>query len=221
MVAPPDAASLARGLAVLGQEDVRRELLDNALTTFGRKLVEPIAALLSTGESQAEKRLSLFRDIVVAQARELRMTHATTQMLVEDLRRMLDDEYLRALSECEEKVQRPRVQKLAQDALRAVGKTFHRALERWPDHAEQLAFAIASRMTEPLPWKDSPAIVRGHVVDAIEEFLWLGTSTELASELTTLLAEHADVIGAQKVTLDRRLYRDFAEVCWQSIAAAC
>src|SRR4051812_2130159 len=45
LVDAPDRATIARALSVLGQEQHRKRLLDHVLTTFGRRLVDPLAAI--------------------------------------------------------------------------------------------------------------------------------------------------------------------------------
>ena len=222
LVDAPNKATITKALSVLGLEEHQKKILDHILTTFGRRLIDPLAAILDTTPTgSVMARLTLTRDILLAQLADLRMTPETQQMLSGDLRKVLNDDYLAMLAEHEERVQRPRVAHLAQQILRLIGSTFHRALRRWPDHAEQIASSIARRNHGKVPLREIPVLLRSQISAGIEEFLWIETSAEIEGALRPMLAQHRDVMPVTPATIDRATYREFADACWAIIAERC
>lgn len=163
-------------------------------------------------------RLSVLRDMFLAQIAELKLTHESQDMLTQDLLMAFDDAYLRMVAEHEERVQRPRVRKLAQEILRLVGSTFHAALRAWPEHADNIAMLIARRMKGQVHLREVPTLIRGQICAAIEDFLWLETANKIESALEPLFAQHSGLMSGPVPTLDRSLYVEFAQACWEIIA---
>ena len=122
------------------------------------------------------------------------------------------------VAEHEERVQRPRVEQLAQRTLRLIGTIFYRALKRWPEHAALIAVAVTRRMSKKVSLRQSPVSIRNHIVAAIEEFLWVETCSELEGALFQLFAEHRSVLPVENLTIDRDLYTRFAQACWEIIS---
>lgn len=221
-VEPPGKAQIAQALAVIGLEEHQKRVLDCALTTFGRRLTDPLATILdSTPTGSVMARLSLVRDLFLAQIGDLRMTPESQRTLSSDVRKLLSDEYLAKIAENEERVQRPKVARLAQQILRLVGSTFHRALKRWPAHAERIAASIAERGQGRVRLGDVPFVLRTQIIEALEEFLWVETGAELERELQAMLAEHQDVMPVSPAEVTRSWYREIAEACWAIIAEHC
>jgi hypothetical protein len=222
LVDAPDRTTIAGALSVLGQEQHRKRLLDHILTTFGRRLVDPLAAILDTTPNEPLiGRLTMMRDIFLAQIDELRMTPESQQILSDDLSKLMTDDYLSMVAEHEERVQRPRVTKLAQQILRLVGSTFHRALRKWPEHADQIAAAIARQNHGKVRLPELPALLRSQITDGIEEFLWVETSHDVESALQPLFAEHRAVMRVPPAMVDRETYHEIAVACWGIIAEHC
>lgn len=222
LVDAPSKAHIARALSVLGNEQHQKRVLDHILTTFGRRLIDPLAQILDTTPSgSVSSRLTQLRDIFLAHIADLRMTPESQNIISNDVRKLLTDDYLLMVAENEERVQRPRVAKLAQQILRLVGSTFHRALRRWPSHAEQIASSIARRSHGKVRLSEVPALLRGHITAGIEEFLWIETSADIEGALKPMLAEHQDVMPVTRTTLERSSYREFADACWAIIAEYC
>ncbi|HSN97448.1 MAG TPA: hypothetical protein VLS89_04085, partial [Candidatus Nanopelagicales bacterium] len=129
LVDAPNKTTITSALSVLGKEEHQKRILDYILTTFGRRLIDPLAEILDTTPTgTVMARLRVTRDLMLAHISDLRMTPETQQIISEDLRKLLTDDYLFMLAEHEERVQRPRVAQLAQRILRLIGSTFHRAL---------------------------------------------------------------------------------------------
>jgi hypothetical protein len=222
LVDAPGKAQITKALSVLGHEAHQKRILDHILTTFGRRLIDPLAEILDTTPTgSVMARLSVLRDIFLAQITDLRMTPDSQQILSGDLRKLMTEEYLAMIAENEERVQRPRVAMLAQQILRLVGSTFHRALRRWPDHAEQIASSIARRNHGKVRLGEIPALIRGQITDGIQEFLWIETCGEIEGALRPMMAEHQGVMPVMTMTLDRSTYREFADACWAIIADYC
>lgn len=223
-VAPPGKEAIVRALSVLGQKGLQRRLFERVLLTFGRALVDPLAEILDRAPGgpllthMASLRLRLFQGVG-----DLRLTQETQQILMTDLGRLLSDDYLSMLAEHEEKVQRPRVKKLAQEVLQLVGSTFHRAFQRWHDNAQQIADLVHRRFGGPLALGAHPTVIRTRIVEAVEEFLWIETSAELSGALSQLFAQkaYAGLVASPTVDLDRGVYRQFAEACWELISEHC
>lgn len=222
MVDAPNRSTIARALMVLGQEEHQKRILDFILTTFGRRLIDPLAAILdTTPNGTLVGRLSMMRDIFLSHIADLRMTPESQQILSDDLCKLMTEEYLGIVAEHEERVQRPRVTKLAQQILRLVGSTFHRALRRWPEHADQIAASIARRNQGKVRLREIPTLLRTHITDGIEEFLWVETSNDIEGALHPLFAEHRAVMPVALQPLERETYREFASACWSIIAEYC
>jgi hypothetical protein len=222
LVDAPNKKVITSALEVLGRQEHQKKVLDYILTTFGRRLIDPLAAILDTTPTgSVMSRLALTRDILLAQIADLRMTPETQRVISEDLRRVLNDDYLAKLAEHEEQVQRPRVAQLAQQILRLIGSTFHRALRRWPDHAQQIASSIARRSHGKIPLREIPVLLRSQITAGIEEFLWIETSAEIQGALEHMLAEYKGVMPISPQTLERATYREFADACWAIIAERC
>jgi len=218
----PSRATIARALSILGHERHQKQILDLVLTTFGRRLIDPLAVILDTTPTGAlGGRLRGMRNMFIAQLADLRMTPESQQIISDDLRKLLSDEYLAMLTEHEERVQRPRVKALAQRILRLIGSTFHEALKRWPQHAEQIASSISRRCQGKVRLRDIPSLLRGQITDGIEEFLWVETSNDIEGALQPLFAEHRSVMPVTPPPLDRSVYREFAAACWEIIAEYC
>ena len=162
----------------------------------------------------------MLRDLFLAQIAELKLTHESQDMLTQDLMMAFDDAYLRMVAEHEERVQRPRVRKLAQEILRLVGSTFHSALYViWPEHAETIAMLITRRMKGQVHLREVPTLIRGQICAAIEDFLWLETAAkDRKFARAAFCVNTADCFSGPVPTLDRSLYREFAEACWEIIA---
>lgn len=221
-VAAPSRASLVRAMSVLGREEHQRRILGQVLTTFGRRLIDPLGDQIdATPAGSMMSRLGMMRDMFLTQVADLKLTPESQQILVDDLRKLLSDEYLAMVAEHEERVQRPRVTRLAQEVLRMVGGTFQRALSRWPDHADGLAGAIARRLHGEVSLRDFPILLRDQITSGIEEFLWVETSTEIQGSLRSLFAEHRGAVTVTPAPLEREAYREFARACWQIIADNC
>ena len=221
-VEAPTRASLARAMSVLGREEHQRRILGQVLTTFGRRLIDPLGDQLDPSpQGSLLPRLGLMRDMFLAQATELRLTPESQQILADDLRKLLSDDYLAMIAEHEERVQRPRVTHLAQEVLRLIGGTFHRALQRWPDHADGIAGSIARRLNGDVGLRDVPVLLREQITAGIEEFLWVETSTEIQGALNSLFAEQRSAVNVAPAPLEREAYREFAGACWQIIADHC
>lgn len=222
LVQPPSRATLVRAMSVLGREEFQRRILEHVLSTFGRRLVDPLADVLdATPEGSLVARLSMMRDLFLAQVADLRLTPESQQILSDDLRKLLSHDYLAMVAENEERVQRPRVTRLAQEVLRLIGGTFRRAFARWPDHADHIAVSIGRRLSGQVALRDVPAVLREQITHGIEEFLWVETSNEIEGALRGLFAEHANAIQVEPPRLERETYRDFAAACWQMIADNC
>jgi hypothetical protein len=221
-VEAPTRASLARAMGVLGREEHQKRILSQVLTTFGRRLIDPLGDVLDAApDGSLMSRLGLMRDLCMAQVADLKLTPESQQIITDDLRKLLSDEYLGMVAEHEERVQRPRVTRVAQEVLRLIGGTFRSALLRWPDHAERIAGTIARRLSGEHALRDVPMLLREQITDGIEEFLWVETSTEIQGALRSLFAEHRSAITVDPAPLEREAYREFAGACWQIIADNC
>ena len=62
LVDTPGKAQIARALSVLGHEQHQKRILDHILTTFGRRLIDPLAEILDTTPTgSVMARLSMLR----------------------------------------------------------------------------------------------------------------------------------------------------------------
>jgi hypothetical protein len=222
LVQAPSHEVLVRAMSVLGREQFQRRILSHVLTTFGRRLIDPLGEMLdATPDGSLMARLGMLRDFFLAQIADLKLTPESQQILSDDLRKLLSNDYLAMVAENEERVQRPRVAKLAQEVLRLIGGTFHRAFARWPEHAEHIATSISRRLSGDLSLRDVPAQLREQITDGIEEFLWVETSTEIEGALRSLFAEQGGASIGPPPKLEREAYREFAGACWKIIADNC
>lgn len=218
IVSAPDADTLAKALRVLARPDLQRRAMDRLLSAFGHRLIEPLRAFLDPGpEGAVMAELVAVRERIFEDVARLGVTPETQRILRDDVERLLTEDYLAMLAENEERVQQPRVRALAQHILRLLGDLFHRALQSWPDHADRIAHAVTRRIGHEVRLRELPRLVRDHLVASLEEFLWVETSVELEGALGPLFAMHADVL-IQPPPLDRALYRELAEGCWQLVA---
>jgi hypothetical protein len=223
-VAPPDAQTLTRALSVLSEARLQHRLFEYILSTFGRRLVDPLAEMLDAGEGgPLLERMVGLRSELLAGIRELGLTEETRAMLESDLAKLLADEYLSMLAEHEEKMQRPRVKKLAQEVLHLVGVTFQRAFRAWPEHAAQIGQAISRNFSTKVEIGEHPLLIRRRIVEAIAEFLWVETSSDLSGALSQLFAQrdYAGLVEGHAVDLPRAVYDEFAAACWQLVADHC
>ncbi len=221
-VPTPNRAAIAKAVNLLASEVVQRGVLDHVLTTFGRRLIDPLGALLDrTPEGTLMARLTMLRDIFVAQVTGLHLTGESQQMITGDIRRMMNDAYLAKIAENEETVQRPRVRRLAQQVLQIVGAIFRTALRRFPERSDQVVDGICSRLPDRLRLKAIPPLVHTLVVNAIQNYLWEETSGPLEAELSPLFAEWERVVAHAPVALTRDAYQEFAEAAWTLIEKHC
>ncbi len=221
-VSAPSRASLSRAMSVLGREEHQRRILGQVLTTFGRRLIDPLGDQLDpTPQGSLLPRLGMMRDLFLSQVADLRLTVESQQILSDDVKKLLSDEYLAMIAEHEERVQRPRVTRLAQEVLRLIGGTFRRALQRWPDHADRIAGSISRRLGADVDLRDVPVLLREQITTGVEEFLWVETSTEIEGALRALFAQHQSAVTLAPAPLEREAYREFAGACWQIIADNC
>jgi hypothetical protein len=219
LVQPPDERTIARALSILAKPEHQKRILNDVLKTFGRRLIDPLGVMLHSSEDGSlASRLSMIRDLFLSQINDLRLTNETSQILVDDLRAWLTDDYLTMLAEHEERVQRPRLTQLSKRVLNLVASVFHQAMRSWPSNAEQIANSVTRRMKGKVSLKESPVVIRNHIVAGIEEFLWVETSTELEGALSQLFSENTEIIKKSAVTIDRVAYQEFAERCWEIIA---
>lgn len=222
MVQAPSRASLTRAMSVLGREEHQKRILNQVLTTFGRRLIDPLGELLDhRPDGSLMARLGMMRDLFLTQIADLKLTPESQQIISDDVRKLLSDDYFAMVAEHEERVQRPRVTRLAQEVLRLIGGTFRRALSRWPDHADRIAGTIARRLSGEVSLREIPGLLREQITSGVEEFLWVETSTEIEGALRSLFAEHKSAVPAQPPKLEREAYREFAGACWQIIADNC
>lgn len=218
MVDVPDKDTLAKSLRVLSQPALQRAIMDQLLTAFGKRLIEPLRKLLDPGPQGAlMAELVRMRGGLIQHVAKLQITEETRMLLGADIEKLLSDEYLDMLAENEEKVQQPRVQALAQEILHLLGNIFYRALQRWPGHADQIALMVTRRLDGKVRLRNLPTLMREQVIAGVEEFFWVETSSELEGALGPLFASHRD-IAAPPPSLDRAPYRELAEGCWALVA---
>ncbi len=220
VVGAPTAASIARALSILARDEQRRRVLEHVLTGFGHRLVAPLGDILDDGPPGAlHSRLTMMRDLFLAQIAELRLTPDSQRTLVDDVRALLTDPYLGLLAETEERIERPRVRRLARELLRVLGTIFSRALDGLPADADRLAAAVADRLRGEHLLRELPARLRRALTDELEAWLWAATSAELDGARRALFAQHAS--GIEPTPLPRAAYRAIADHCWQLVAGHC
>lgn len=224
LVEPPSFAAIRQGLGVLGDERLKRRLFERVLKTFGARMIDPLGEMLDTMPGGALlTRMEGLRDEILSGVDELGLTQETQQILLGDLRRLLTHEYLVMLAEHEENVQRPRVKELAREVLQLIGETFQRAFRHWPVHAERIAESVARRLGASVELRENPGLIRTRIVEGVEEFLWVETSTELSGALAQLFRQqrYAGLIDGAAPETDREMYHEFAETCWDLIEENC
>ncbi|MGC4087103.1 MAG: hypothetical protein QM756_04205 [Polyangiaceae bacterium] len=236
----PDQHTITRALLVLADKSLQHRLFEHILSTFGHRLIDPLAAILDSARGgPLFNRMVDLRHQLLSGVEELRLTQETRGMLEADLRKLLDDSYLALLAEHEETNQRPRVKRLAQEVLHLVGVTFQRAFARWPEHAERIALCVSRGFNGSVggvsgigsgggrighvELGEHPVFIRRRIVQAIAEFLWVETSSDLSGALTQLFAQRAysGLVEHSQIDLDRSVYDEFAEACWQLVAERC
>ena len=223
-VDPPDARTITRALLVIADKKLQHRLFEYILSTFGRKLVDPLAEILDSGRGgPLYARMKALRSQLLGGVQDLRLTLETRAMLEADLGKFLSDDYLAMLAEHEEQTQRPRVKKLAQEVLHLVGVTFQRAFQRWPEHAEHIGHSISRGFVGRIQLGEHPVLIRRRITQAIAEFLWVETSSDLRGAVAQLFGERAysGLVGSQEIELARPVYNEFAEACWQLVAEYC
>lgn len=219
-VEPPSREALTSALGVLGKPYLQRKLFQRILWTFGRQMVDPLGAILDAAPGGALiERLTSMRSELLRVASQLSLTRETQSILSNDLTKLLDSEYLTMLAEHEERVQRPRLERLAREMLHLIGATFQRSFRQWPAHAAQISESVHHRLGPRVSLRENPRVLRQKIVEGIDDFLWVETSTELTGALEGLYRTHrADTLLAGPPQLERAVYREFAEACWELIA---
>jgi hypothetical protein len=223
-IAPPSGEDIARGLSVLGSTSLQRKLFHQILIIFGRGIVDPLGAILDTTPGGALLgRLTMLRANVLNSIAGFKLTRETRDILVGDVEKLLTDDYLAMVAEHEEKVQRPKVIELAQQVLHLVGAIFQRAFSGWSEHAKTIATSVSRRIGPSVSLRENPVVIRGRIVEGIEEYLWVETSTELSGALAQLLSQryYAELVDGPLPTIDRAMYRAFAEACWELVEQNC
>lgn len=223
-VKPPDMEAMTRALAVLGAPHLKRRLFEHILLTFGKRIVEPLGQILDTTPGGALlARMSSLREVVLGWIGDLKLTQETQQILTGDLRALLTDDYLAMLAEHEEQVQRPRVTVMAQEILHLIGSTFERAFRHWGTHARSIAESVSRRMGAKMTLRESPMVIRERIIEGIEEFLWIETSTELTGAIRQLFLQpqYRGLTAQGPPEIERRTYRKFAEACWDIVSENC
>lgn len=223
-VKPPDADALTAALAVIGEPRLKRRVFERILLTFGKQLVEPLGKILDTTPGgMLLANMTSIRDNLMAWIARLRLTQESQDKLTSDLRGLLSDEYLAELAEHEEKVQRPRVTELAKEILRLIGAVFERAFRNWPQQARTLADSVVRRMSSGMTLRESPNVIRDRIIEALEEYLWIETGTELTGAVQQLLRQpqYHGLLSGGPPELKRSSYCQFAEACWDIISENC
>jgi hypothetical protein len=222
-VEPPDVESLRRALGVLGEPRVKRRLFERILQVFGSELLNPLGEVMTTqAGGTLQGHMDRFRNDVLLSVGTLPLTQETREVLLGDLSGLLTDEYIAMLADHEEQVQSPRVKEMAQAALHLIGEVFQRAFRHWGENASRLAESVHRRLGGRVRLKESPVVVRQRIVEGIEEFLWVETSTELSGALEQLF--HQDKyrgVADLAPRVERRLYAQFAGACWDIIQDNC
>ena len=220
----PDSATITRALSVLSQEGLQRRLFERILATFGGKLLDPLAQILDSAAGGAlNTRLTSLRDDLLQGVHDLQLSRETREILNNDLRGLLSNEYLSMLAEHEEKVQRPRAKQLVKEVLHLVGATFQRAFRGWPENAARIALTVCRIPDAKLELGEHPIVLRRRIVGAIADFLWIETGAELSGSLSQLFSQksYAGLVDTSHIELDRATYSEFAEACWELVAEHC
>jgi hypothetical protein len=223
-VKPPDVESLTGALAVLGEARLKRRVFERILLTFGKHIVDPLGKILdTTPDGILLANMTTIRDNLMAWIARLRLTQETQDKLMTDLLGVLSDEYLAELADHEEKVQRPRVAELAKEVLHLIGEVFDRAFRNWSMHARTIADSVVRRMASSMTLKESPMVIRDRIIEALEEYLWIETSTELTGAVHQLFqqARYRGLLSGGLPDVKRASYRQFAESCWDIISENC
>ena len=215
LVAAPNATTIERALLTLSHADLQRKLLDQVLTTFGHHLIDPLGAVLNAGPDGALMReLVNVRERVITDLTALQVTSETRSIVIQDITKLMNNDYLAMLADHEERELRPRVRELAQEILRLVGDIFHVALGRWPEHARSIAHAVRRRLSGEVRLAELPHLLREQVLAGIEEFLWVETSNDIEGALRSMFASRRDIVD-KPPPLERAAYRSFAVGCWK------
>jgi hypothetical protein len=210
-----DDASLAAAICTLARERHRRRLLVSALTSVGRRLIDPLADILETSiGGGAPLRLARLREVVLAHVGNTALTQETRQILGDDLRKLLDDAYLAMLADHEERVQRPKVEALAHQVFRVVGGVFGEALARIPEHAARIAHDVVADAGARPPVD----ALRRRIVDELEGYFFEQTHVSLEADVTSLFAAQPGLVAARPPALERGAFRETAEACWDVLA---
>ncbi len=220
-VEAPGIDAIYKGIVVLAKEHLQRQLFQRILLTFGGKVVNPLVAILDSTPDGVRARMNDLRATLLATVAQLKISHETASLLRGDLEGLLSREYLEMLAEHEEKVQRPLAEKLAHEVLHLIGATFQRAFKRWPHHARTIADSVSRRMGARVSLRTSPTIIRDRIVEGIEDFLWVETSNELDGALRQLLLRYEwnKLVDRPAPEIDRAVYREFAEACWDLVSS--
>ena len=222
-IEPPDLESLRKGLSVLGEQSVKRLLFERILRTFGTELLDPLAAMIDGSPGGALlARMERLRGDILDGVDQLHLTADTRQILIGDMKKWLTNDYLELLAEHEEKVQRPLVKLLAEEALHLIGATFQGAFQHWQKNASRIAESVHRRLRGRLKLRESPVIIRERIVEGLEEFLWVETSNELSGALEQLFRQDKYTgIVANAPEVEREIYAKFARTCWEIIEENC
>ncbi|ACY14403.1 hypothetical protein [Haliangium ochraceum] len=223
VVKPPKLGDLIKALSVLGEPRLKRRVFEQILFTFGKHLVEPLGKILDTTPGgMLLSNMTAIRDNLMAWITRLKLTQETQEKLTSDLGAVLTDRYLAELADHEDKVQRPRVAELVKQILRVIGGTFERAFRKWTQHARTIADSVVRRMSSNMVLRESPVVIRDRIIEALEEYLWIETSTELSASVQELFQQpHFRGLVASPPDLKRSSYRQFAEACWDIISENC
>lgn len=223
VVKPPDLGDLVKALTVLGEPRLKRRVFERILFTFGKHLVEPLGKILDTTPGgMLLSNMTAVRDNLMSWISRLQLTQETQDKLMGDVSGLLTDRYLSELAGHEEKVQRPRVAELAKQILRVIGSSFERAFRHWSGHARTIADSVVRRMSSNMVLRESPVVIRDRIIEALEEYLWIETSTEVTASVQQLFRQpHFHGLVASPPVLKRSSYRLFAEDCWDIISENC
>lgn len=218
-VGAPPAATIRTALRALTDPEARRRALGAALSIFGRRVVAPLEALLTSRQASPAARLAMFREQLRAQVAALPLASETQRILRTDLDAMLTDEYLAMLADNEERTLRPRLTELARRVLDVLAGTFHRALDRFDANVDAVGDRVVRRIPPQMPLRDLPGALKRGFVDAVADYLTVETGSELRGALATLSRQYADVVPAgESLAFADEWYADLAVACWDVIA---
>src|SRR4051794_15504508 len=170
-VPPPPTDMIRRALGVLVDASGRRRTLGAALAIFGRRVTAQLERILASAEAGPTARLVAWRGRVLRSLDDVTFTHESIRILRADLERLLTDDYLAMVGDNEEKFLRPRLTELAHRVIEVLGDTFHRALERFGGHIDQLSESIVRQLPKTMTLRDLPSLLKRGFVDALSDFL--------------------------------------------------